>query len=287
MYEELSDIVQQYDTFSGEVEASGVRDCLRDYSRRSLTYDSDKLPAFSGLCQRLYHVVGGNYLAGLWSRDLLRGLLWYSLEGPIRHAQPYRAPSWSWASVNGKLVYDEKELIPDDLDMKVIEYSVELKDESNRYGEVMSGRLVVEGRTTGLIRSQQAYEVGGHRGIREVIFDHEENDGEVPWARIFPLDDGARTGRKRSSRMEVGFLRDHTSDFDTSLLSKQEYCALLVHIGKRVDRGLEELAYGLVLRPKMLGPQNLFERVGLFRIVDPRTRLSWFRKWRHDTLTLV
>ena len=45
---------------------------VEEYSQRKLTFDSDKLPAFSGLVQRLYGALGGNCLAGLWSSDLVR-----------------------------------------------------------------------------------------------------------------------------------------------------------------------------------------------------------------------
>jgi hypothetical protein len=45
-----------------------------------------------------------DYLAGLWKKDLLYGLLWDGhLNGTT--APVYRAPSWSWASVDGPIQY--------------------------------------------------------------------------------------------------------------------------------------------------------------------------------------
>jgi hypothetical protein len=45
-----------------------------------------------------------DYLAGIWKRDLLRGLLWFAL-GEVKEPLNYRAPSWSWASVDCSLSY--------------------------------------------------------------------------------------------------------------------------------------------------------------------------------------
>jgi hypothetical protein len=52
-------------------------------------------------------LTNGEYLVGLWRDDFIRNLLWYVevLEsgngGPSRRPQNYRAPSWSWASIDG------------------------------------------------------------------------------------------------------------------------------------------------------------------------------------------
>lgn len=76
---------------------------LHQYSRRQLTYPSDKLPALSGLASYYARLTGQTYLAGLWREDLPRLLLW-SMEpqmAPSPLPPKYRAPSWSWASLDG------------------------------------------------------------------------------------------------------------------------------------------------------------------------------------------
>jgi hypothetical protein len=47
----------------------------------------------------------GTYLAGLWESQLPYGLLWISL---VPHTRPTteRAPSWTWASIDGPVSYD-------------------------------------------------------------------------------------------------------------------------------------------------------------------------------------
>ncbi|KAG4432488.1 hypothetical protein IFR05_012028 [Cadophora sp. M221] len=82
---------------------------VRRYSSRNLTKESDKLPALSGLAHEYCARWGDDYLAGLWRKDLCRDLLWrrnerYALPEPRRPGE-YRAPSWSWASLDGKIEF--------------------------------------------------------------------------------------------------------------------------------------------------------------------------------------
>ncbi len=79
------------------------------YTQRQLTNHADKLSALSGLAQVVIdsHGFGASaYLAGLWSDSLVKGLLWH-VRGPRppRRYTTYRAPSWSWASVDGAVKY--------------------------------------------------------------------------------------------------------------------------------------------------------------------------------------
>jgi hypothetical protein len=46
------------------------------YSRCNLTVEGDKLIALCGIAKRLGAVYGGEYLAGIWSQNLVTGLLW-------------------------------------------------------------------------------------------------------------------------------------------------------------------------------------------------------------------
>lgn len=75
------------------------RSIVKLYSLRYLSYDSDTLPALSGLAKRWLTGEAGQqqYLAGLWRASILNDLLWYK---PRRSKRPinYQAPTWSWAS---------------------------------------------------------------------------------------------------------------------------------------------------------------------------------------------
>jgi len=79
------------------------------YSKRHLTYKSDKLPAVAGLAAAMSHAlqVSGNqdtYLAGIWKQDLVKSLLWSrnAYDGcSLSRTLDYRAPSWCWSAFDG------------------------------------------------------------------------------------------------------------------------------------------------------------------------------------------
>ncbi|KAF2106664.1 heterokaryon incompatibility protein-domain-containing protein [Lophiotrema nucula] len=88
---------------------------VTDYCHKSITNATDKLPAIAGLAKRLAELSPSPnvYLAGLWKNSILEDLLWvhedidsYSLQkesvlNPRHKPESYRAPSWSWACVDG------------------------------------------------------------------------------------------------------------------------------------------------------------------------------------------
>jgi hypothetical protein len=65
----------------------------------------DKLPALSGLAQVFMGHLKDKYVAGLWSKDLLRGVLWEGAYNKTASTTTYRAPTWSWASIDGVVTY--------------------------------------------------------------------------------------------------------------------------------------------------------------------------------------
>ncbi|KAF2816918.1 HET-domain-containing protein [Mytilinidion resinicola] len=89
----------------------GWRSLLAIYSRKEITYDSDRLPAISGLAKYMQSRGAGTYLAGVWKEDLLESLIW--LPRPVwpdvsednmvstyrKRTSTYRAPTWSWISL--------------------------------------------------------------------------------------------------------------------------------------------------------------------------------------------
>ncbi|KAI0376402.1 HET-domain-containing protein [Hypomontagnella monticulosa] len=121
------------------------------YSGTKLTVPSDKLVAVSGLAKdvrkRLQCVRPGEhrYLAGLWEDVLMETLLWYVQVGsPARRAADYRAPSWSWASLDGNLI------MPDMFLEETIELSSILSTDmeflgGDDTGEVKGGTLTLYG----------------------------------------------------------------------------------------------------------------------------------------------
>lgn len=77
------------------------------FSKCALTVPSDKLVALSGVAnelkRRLEELRPGarhRYVAGLWEEELPGVLVWRVSE-PASRAASYRAPTWSWASIDG------------------------------------------------------------------------------------------------------------------------------------------------------------------------------------------
>jgi hypothetical protein len=86
---------------------------VEEYSLTSLTNSTDKLIAISGIAKSFADVTGQTYVAGMWRENLEHALLWrnsdrktYTVGGAL-FPQPniWRAPSWSWASVDGPVEF--------------------------------------------------------------------------------------------------------------------------------------------------------------------------------------
>ena len=74
------------------------------YTASDLTYTSDKLVGISALARHVssYSPIAGEYLAGMWKDQLIGQLLWSASNHTARSKQ-YRAPSWSWACLDGPI----------------------------------------------------------------------------------------------------------------------------------------------------------------------------------------
>ncbi|KAK3311648.1 uncharacterized protein B0T15DRAFT_508190 [Chaetomium strumarium] len=91
------------------------RECVMGYSALTLTYESDRLPAVSGIAKYLFDLTRDKYLAGLWKGDLHHSLLWFAdvpthtllpeRIGALRASTGSRPPSWSWVSQRGFVEY--------------------------------------------------------------------------------------------------------------------------------------------------------------------------------------
>ena len=87
---------------------------IQAYSWRRATLQVDKLNALAGIATQCYAPwLGPSYFAGLWEYELLRQLVWVtnkadivgvSATRPLLDNGLSRAPSWSWASVEGGLI---------------------------------------------------------------------------------------------------------------------------------------------------------------------------------------
>lgn len=124
----------------------------QQYSHRRLSYASDKLPALSGLAAEFQNYSGDSYLAGLWKGDLAGGLLWVaSTIDKLRRTTENRAPSWSWASVEGPIYYEgilawyaEDSGLPQKFELEVLDAQTNVTG-LNYFGAVHGGFIKVRG----------------------------------------------------------------------------------------------------------------------------------------------
>ncbi|KAF2803886.1 HET-domain-containing protein, partial [Mytilinidion resinicola] len=91
---------------------------VQNYSGKTLSYKTDKLPAISGLAGFFQaQIPDEHYLAGIWRGDLIRGLCWSpvnAVDAPWPPAIVDSIPSWSWASFNGPVAFPNLETILSD-----------------------------------------------------------------------------------------------------------------------------------------------------------------------------
>ncbi|KAK3947624.1 HET-domain-containing protein [Pseudoneurospora amorphoporcata] len=122
------------------------------YSGCNLTHSLDKLPALSGLAQNFSIIQGSgfalnenSYLAGLWRPYLPHALCWQTDKSNFNNPSnyrphPYRAPSWSWASVEATVFCSPVSLSPVHA-CRVMGVSVLPEDERYKAGRVKGGIL--------------------------------------------------------------------------------------------------------------------------------------------------
>jgi hypothetical protein len=80
---------------------------IQAYSSTRLTKGSDKLIALSGVAKYFMKLIGDDYVVGMWRKYLTSSLLWHVDsksqvdKSPSARPSLYRAPSFSWAAVDG------------------------------------------------------------------------------------------------------------------------------------------------------------------------------------------
>lgn len=128
---------------------------VQQYSDQEMTLTSDKLIALSAIAQT-YSQTGddyGTYLAGLWKEMMPNCLMWY---GPWNVSRcrlvEYRAPSWSWASVDGPVKWSGYRMRLHSPQLDVAHAEVMIAEttpavEGFPFGAVIDGTLVLYAET--------------------------------------------------------------------------------------------------------------------------------------------
>ncbi len=239
------------------------RDVVHNYSRLILTNPEDKLIAVSGIVKHIQEIVDDQYLAGLWRKDFAYWLLWQADNTTTsRPSGPYRAPSWSWASIDGKCgmhnakasekneFWDDdlttppptppdEEFIEDEVLISVHDVHVEpVGDDAT--GQISDGRAIVMGQLAKakIIDTYEAEEAGA----------------ESTFATLSCV-----IGPRES--LPVAHLMELNIDVMTKELEPEVFCLPIVHKHSR------SVLLGLMLVPDRTRPA-IFRRYGMFFISE-------------------
>jgi hypothetical protein len=173
---------------------------VEEYSRRTLSKASDRLPALSGIAAEFSRYTEGRYLAGLWENKVFEGLLWrqenryitteavpFESQEHLGTVLPttsfYVAPSWTWASSTKPVVYAESGSLPLVAEFCCCNFS--LKAEENIFGEVQEGTLVLR---CPLSRVDRTWFYGTWFGEKEVFPDSGSELGLALESGMNPFD---------------------------------------------------------------------------------------------------
>ena len=136
---------------------SGWHKLISSYSVRRLTYESDRLPALSGVAAKISAWTQSDYLAGLWKKNLPLDLCWsigYQIScASVPRVAPsqYIAPSWAWPSVRGAIVFNDEDPKQPFTPLAVVDEVICNVPGLNPYGQVSYGRLVLRGRVAHIL----------------------------------------------------------------------------------------------------------------------------------------
>lgn len=133
---------------------------VEEFTRLQLSNEEDRLPALSGLAHQYEHRLESSYLAGLWEDNLLADMLWFAYPESGSQAERYytkrpkkwRAPSWSWASVEGPILFFKPDLTANAVtDVKSLTWWIDITSAQctpsslDPMGTVAKGHLVIKG----------------------------------------------------------------------------------------------------------------------------------------------
>jgi hypothetical protein len=128
---------------------------VENYTPRRFKHIQDRLVAISGLAKIFGDLIQDDeYVAGLWRRDMTRGLSWHVSGAkliPSKTTQSFSIPadtfpSWTWASVGYDVVVNDHAKQDALRSFSVIEdVQLDLVDPANPFGAVRSGSVIITG----------------------------------------------------------------------------------------------------------------------------------------------
>lgn len=250
---------------------------LEDYTYRQLSYPAkDKFIALSGIIERVQMNMAESYHVGFFRQDIPLALLWNVKHSAIDRDQPavvdgtYRAPSWSWASLDDAIAFKIPAIHEEYSDAmgrctfaEVLEVSSTPADPAISTGRVTDARIV--------LRNFAAHV---HWSMNSKY--HSDTEG-VPLNITYP--DGTAI----------------PEDFDTvgiidrpvvHAIAPADAVALLV-LSTAKSFGFRDA--GLLLAPHQLNGERVYKRIGMWinEREDDGSAAEWMEADEPITLTVV
>lgn len=161
-----------------------------DYTNRNISLPGDKLVALAGIVEEFHRVYNTEYVAGLWRKTLLLDLLWKRSSAYEIKPRPtnYRAPSWSWASIDGLVEYqyvkEKTAKANGTIESEILSCHVSLASEDMPFGAVSAATLTL------LSHIRQAkLESKSKSGHVSVELDSEAEPINVAWVDIDAMEE--------------------------------------------------------------------------------------------------
>ncbi|KAM0809632.1 putative HET-domain-containing protein [Seiridium cardinale] len=258
---------------------------VSEFSRRRLTYPEDKLPALSGVAHYIHRHTGSQYVAGLWADNIIVDLLWEV--SPLREdgkVLSYRAPSFSWASVERPVEFPRQGSFPNDessADTRAgatcnILACETVSTRSDPFGRVQSGSIVIRGPSvqSSIVRRRNfptAYKVQLGDGHVWFKADH--------WLAPFSHTDMKDSWRTVDTPLGI-VSADPLGEQDLTGMASNHVYLLLVSCDGKGN------CYCLVLGA---APSNrdVFERLGIVRITSDNPSINTIKKADSSTFTII
>ena len=228
---------------------------VMSYSSRKLSLSSDKLPALSAFAVSYAPILGPEYFAGIWARSAVQQLCWRSEHSRYFFMRPtqYRAPSWSWAALDGHVFFlsfplaaDASVCVPYHR-FKIVEWQTRPKAVNFPYGEVTAGKLTIE------------------TILRAATF----NPSSSPTIRFGAAPSSADTGPIQTA--------DANSDTAEDNYSRPVRCVVMYH-----RKGPDSPQIGGLILVDSSGHSGLFRRMGTFS-----ADISAFKDYPLDIVTII
>lgn len=232
---------------------------VKAYTSAMLTFGDDKLIALSGIAKRQQAELEDQYVAGLWRKWLPSQLLWHvdncrqiDNTASVR-PEKYRAPSWSWASVDG--VISTGKFSDDGVIVDVLEVSI-TPATADPTGLVKSGFL----RLRGVLKELQLkrHEFLNNYWWMTVNGVDIRKQGEKEWERMGPI-----------VHLDV--------DEPESSLAATKYC-----VPVRIPSEYNTLIIGLILETTGC-TSGQFRRIGIFQAIDEELYLMILARHENES----